>query len=300
MSGKGMTARICAFSRAYHAKHNTVKIFDDTMAEKLLTKEEYITISENMSQGIAYFNRTFAGTSEEALRWVVDNQLSQTPLARAAFTEASLKEAVEQGTTQYLIFAAGYDTFAYRQPEWAKGLSIYEIDYPSTSEDKVNRLAAGKIPVPANVHFVQADFSKMNWQKALEDTPAYKKENVSFCSMLGIIYYLSKETFEEYMDVISRLACKGSSIIFDYPNEQYFKGQKKHLELANAAKETMQACYSYSQMKSLLARYGFEIKDHLDASGMTKRYFSEYNKANPDHVMVAQKNVNYCLAVKNR
>ena len=34
-----MTALVSAFSRAYHSNNNKVKIFDDTVARKLLTDE---------------------------------------------------------------------------------------------------------------------------------------------------------------------------------------------------------------------------------------------------------------------
>lgn len=102
MEDKSMTARICAFSRAYHSMHNEVKIFDDPIAKKLLSQEEYAVISENMSNGIQYFNKEFVGNKKEALRWIVDNQLSQTPLARAAFAEKSLEIAVMHGVEQYI------------------------------------------------------------------------------------------------------------------------------------------------------------------------------------------------------
>lgn len=62
-----MTARICAFSRAYHSMHNEVKIFDDPIAKKLLSQEEYAVISENMSNGIQYFNKGFVGNKNEEM-----------------------------------------------------------------------------------------------------------------------------------------------------------------------------------------------------------------------------------------
>ncbi|CDN42148.1 hypothetical protein BN871_AV_00360 [Paenibacillus sp. P22] len=85
MESKSLTALVSAFSRAYHAEHNPVKIFDDRIARQLLTDEEYDSISANMSRAIAFFQPGFSGTQEQALRQVVDRQLSPTPLGRAAF-----------------------------------------------------------------------------------------------------------------------------------------------------------------------------------------------------------------------
>lgn len=40
-----------------------------------------------------------------------------------------------------MIFAAGYDSFAYRQPDWASKIEIFEIDHPFTATDKAGERA---------------------------------------------------------------------------------------------------------------------------------------------------------------
>ena len=58
MEQKSMTALVSAFARAYHAENNEVKIFNDNIAKKLLTDEEYRQISKSMSDAVAFFNPT--------------------------------------------------------------------------------------------------------------------------------------------------------------------------------------------------------------------------------------------------
>ena len=48
-------------------KRKGIKIFDDPLSIKLITKKEYEMIGLNMSQGISFFNPTFKGSKEEAL-----------------------------------------------------------------------------------------------------------------------------------------------------------------------------------------------------------------------------------------
>lgn len=48
-----MTALVSAFARAYHYKNNRIHIFADPLAKEMLTDEEYVSISQNMSQGIS-------------------------------------------------------------------------------------------------------------------------------------------------------------------------------------------------------------------------------------------------------
>lgn len=303
MEQKSMTALVSAFSRAYHSLNNEVTIFNDSIARQLLTDEEYYQISKSMSDGINFFNPNFTGNSQEALRWVVDNQLSPSPLARSAFAEKSLERAVKIGARQYLIFGAGYDTFAYRQPSWANALEIFEIDHPATAYDKQMRLKNAKCVIPGNVHYIEADFTEDSWHEKLLNHKTFDCNKISCGTILGVAYYLSKQTFETLISVISSILPKGSSIIFDYPDENSYTekaGQraKKQSMLAGAANEKMLASYSYIEIEKLLSAYDFLIYEHLNPQKMTEEYFESYNKANPTHKMTAFDNVNYCLAVR--
>lgn len=304
MEQKSMTALISAFSRAYHHENNEFKIFDDNVARLLLTEEEYSQISKSMSEGIGFFNPSFTGNREEALRWIVDNQLSPSPLGRAIYAEKALKAAVCTGASQYLIFAAGYDTFAYRQPAWAREIQIFEIDHPATAADKRERLKNAGLVIPNNVHYIEADFTKELWQSALTNHESFDNSKISFSSMLGLAYYLSVEAFAALISAVGTMSPKGSSIVFDYPDENSHTDKageraKKQSMLAGAANEKMLAGYSYCDMGKMLSDYGFSIYEHLTPGEMTEQYFEAYNQANPLHPMTAFDNVNYCLAVRN-
>lgn len=303
MEQKSMTALVSAFSRAYHVENNKVKIFDDSIARLLLTDEEYFQISKSMADGISFFNPNFTGTKDEALRWIVDNQLSPPPLGRAAFAEKALQTAVSIGTRQYLIFGAGYDTFAYRQPTWAEKIQIFEIDHPFTANDKRIRLEKAKITIPNNVDFIETDFTNEQWQTGLTQNTIFDGNQISFCSILGVAYYLSRQTFNELITVLSLILPKGSSIVFDYPDENTYTEKageraKKQALLAGAANEKMLASYSYGDMEKILSEHGFLIYEHLTPMEMTQQHFGTYNQANPTHPMTAFDNVNYCLAVR--
>lgn len=73
---------------------------------------------------------------------------------------------------------------------------------------------------------------------------------------------------------------------------------KKHSALAAAANEKMLSEYSYSEIEKILSKNGFLIYEHLTPDEITGRFFSSYNKANPDKNIKALDGVNYCLAVR--
>lgn len=49
-----MTALVAAFGRAYHSQFDSPKIFNDDVAPKLISPQEFADIRRNMVQGIAF------------------------------------------------------------------------------------------------------------------------------------------------------------------------------------------------------------------------------------------------------
>lgn len=68
------TAIVSAFGRAYHWLNDEPKIFNDYLAEKMITNEEFKNISKNMIEGIKFFNpedEDIYKNEESMLKWIV-------------------------------------------------------------------------------------------------------------------------------------------------------------------------------------------------------------------------------------
>lgn len=300
-----ITALISSFSRAYHAKNSNIKVFDDNKAIEFISEQEYKSIGENMIKGISFFNPTFKGDESEALDWVVRNQLAPSPLGRAAYAEEMLENAVKIGARQYLILGAGMDTFAYRQPTFAGCLNIFELDHPDTQKFKEKRLNELEWILPDNLTFIPVDFTETQWIQELKKTEKFNKTTISFCTLLGLSYYLSANDFVKLLSSLSRIIPEGSSIVFDYPDENTYEDVaservKKQVAMASFSGEKMLASYSYIEIEQLLSDCGFLIYEHLTPDEISERYFYKYNVNNFGKEMYAFENVNYCLAVKKR
>lgn len=296
MEGKNMTALVSCFARYYHYKNNKYRIFSDNIAEKILSKEEIDNISNNMANGIKFFNPNFVGTKENALMWIVDNQLSPSVLGRSIFCEKSLLNAIKIGCRQYLILASGYDTFAYRNN--IANLKIFEIDKSEMIEDKIKRLNNNNLDY-SKVNFIKCDFRDTNWTFNIINS-TYDKNQISFSSLLGISYYLTKEEFKNMIKYLSDIVCDGSSIVFDYPTYDERKETKINEKLASGANEEMKTKYSYKEIEDILEENGFLIYEHLSNEEMTNNYFDNYNILNPNNKIKAPLGVCYCLAVKKK
>ena len=294
-----MTALVSTFARAYHYINNDTRVFSDPFAEKMLTDEEYTAISQNMSQGITFFAPEFHGTWEEALRYIVDHQLAPSVLARSAFCERAIGNAVRNGCGQVVLYACGYDTFSLRNQH--KELKIYELDRSEMIEDKMRRIKQTGTRPSCQVEYIGCDLSQPSWKEELFNR-GFDYNKSSFGSLLGISYYLSKEEWGCLMGAISSAACEGSAICFDYPLTDYPLTEgaesRRSRELAAAAGEPMKAKYSYDEMEALLSEEGFLIYEHMNAAEATEAFFREYNQKNAERSMTAPEGVGYCLAVK--
>ncbi|WP_405097182.1 class I SAM-dependent methyltransferase [Oceanobacillus sp. FSL H7-0719] len=277
-----LTSLVSAFGRAYHSKYDTPKIFDDFIADNLISEEEFSAISANMINGIQFFNKDigqrFKDNPEEILKWITQVQLSPTPLARSAYCEKVLLHEVKLGAKQYVILGAGLDTFAFRYPELKNSLKIFEIDHPSTQEFKKKKLENAKLTIPNNLHFVSMDFTTEFSHQDLADEGFDTKK--TFFSLLGVSYYLTKEENKAMINQLFAKVPTGSSIVFDYADEKLFeeKGMSNRVEnmvkLASASGEPMKSSFTYNEIENILEKAGLLIYEHLSPTKINELLFT--------------------------
>ncbi|MED0903088.1 SAM-dependent methyltransferase [Bacillus cereus] len=296
-----VTALVSAFGKAYHSEFDSSKIFDDYVAKDLISQKERNDIETNMVQGIHFFNKDIAQQSQdnpkEILKWITQVQLSPTPLARAAYCERVLLHEIALGAKQYVILGAGLDTFSFRHRELENKIEIFEVDHPSTQAFKIQRVKESGLEIPSNLHFVSMDFTKdFSKQKLVNEGFENKK---TFFSLLGVTYYLTKEELSSLIECLFEMVSKGSSIVFDYPDENLFteKGLSNRVEnmvkMAMVGGEPMKSCFSYAEMEALLEKAGLLIYEHLSPEDINKLYFEGRND-----YLEAFETVHYVHAVK--
>lgn len=300
---ESLTALLSLFARAWHNERYAVRVLEDDVSRKLLSDEEYRTVGAHMANGISFFAPQFSGTNEQALRLIATEYLCPSVLGRAVFSEQALRTAAKIGAKQYVLLGAGYDTFAYRQPEFGKRLCIFELDRTKTVQDKISRLARAGITPPENVRYLAADFTVSGWEQLLVQHPDFDKDTPTFCSLLGLVYYLPTADFVRLLRTLQKLLCGGGSLVFDYPDANAFGAHagiraQKQAMLACAAGEEIHGGYSLPTLTRLLSDCGFRVYEHLTPDEITAQYFALHNRANPETPLRAFDNVNYCLAVR--
>lgn len=296
-----VTSLVSAFSRAYHSEFDSPKIFDDYIAKEFISLKERSDIEMNMVQGIHFFNtdiaKQFQDNPQEILKWITQVQLSPTPLARAAYCERVLLHEITLGTKQYVILGAGLDTFSFRHRELENKIEVFEVDHPSTQRFKKERIKEAELEVPNHLHFVSMDFTKGFSYEQLRSEGFENKK--TFFSLLGVSYYLTKEELSSLIECLFAMVPEGSSIVFDYPDENLFteKGLsnrvKNMVKMAAVGGEPMKSCFSYTEMEVLLEKAGLLIYEHLSPEDINKLYFEGRND-----YLKAFETVHYVHAVK--
>ena len=145
------TAMTVAYVRAYHSIHATQKIFDDFLAYELIPDDKRSLIEQHLIEQDMILDQQLNDPECATLRseqTIPSESLMQETRrfegfinSRASYAEDTLKNAIKQGVTQYVILGAGMDTFAFRQPEMLEYLDVFEIDHPATQEFKLHRIA---------------------------------------------------------------------------------------------------------------------------------------------------------------
>jgi methyltransferase (TIGR00027 family) len=137
-------------------------------------------------------------------------------LVRSRFAEDRLLEAVQRGIQQFVILGAGLDTFAYRQPAWATGLQIFELDQPASQAEKRHLLQTAGIAVPANLTLLEIDFETGSLRSVLARSH-FNFARPAFFSCLGVLMYLTPAAVTSILRFVAFTPPPGE-MVFSFAN----------------------------------------------------------------------------------
>ena len=266
---ESVTAKICAFVRAWHSNSSREKIFDDYLAYDMLGKEEYDSILELISSGLDGSQDLSREDTEE----VINEYFAPIPLSRVHFNENRLKDfASANGKIQYVICGAGSDTFAFRNDN--EDIEIFEIDHPDTQRYKLEKIDRLEWNKRKNVHYVPVDFeTERMCEKLLE--AGFDPEKKTFFSILGVSYYLTLEVFTETLRQMAELSSLGSVLVFDYPIKTgEFPSRVSRLEqITSSLGEVMRGGFDYNEVSRALYSLGYQIDTYMTPNKVQYEYF---------------------------
>ena len=257
------TALATAYLRAAHQLLDAApRILDDPIAVRLL--------GEGAGQKIR--------ESAERYRNPVAAALRSHVVLRSRFAEDRLAAAVQRGVSQYVILGAGFDTFAFRQPDWAKSLKIFEIDHPDTQLVKRSFLTKASLDLPANVRFAQIDFEHESLLEGL-GRHHVSLEEPTFFSWLGVTVYLKEAAIDAALKSMATYP-SGSEVVLTF-KQPMMKTTGKAAEAAQKLAENVASVgepfvsfFEPKTMEAKLTSAGFSKVEFLDLGTAGRRYFA--------------------------
>lgn len=273
------TAMMTAYIRAYHSMHDTPKIFDDYLAYSLIPEERRTLIEKILTKAKQLDDLKHNGQQSDQKTASVSLIRSPNILSRAKYTEDALKKAISQGVRQYVILGAGLDTFAFRRPDLMEQLEVFEIDHPATQEFKLHRITELGWKHPAKLNFIPIDFTKEYLESVLTRSSSYDIRAKSFFSWLGVTMYLTPDEVFSTLRSITSVAPIGSTIVFDYIDNDAFNQDKSSIEMQRKQEflkkigEPMITGFNPSILANNLKSLNLYLNEDLNSATIEKRYF---------------------------
>ena len=198
---------------------------------------------------------------------------------RSRYAEDCLAESFSNGVRQYVILGAGLDTFAYRQPLWARPLRVFEVDHPATQQWKRRRLAAAGIAIPGNVSLVAVDFESVTLTRGLSGAPLDFTAPTLF-ALLGVSQYLTQASLDLTLRFVLSMPASSEIVLSFVLPESARPPDEAALVAASSARsaemgEPWLTAFLPDELVAKLRAMGFSRVAHLSPDAATQRYFRE-------------------------
>ncbi len=203
-------------------------------------------------------------------------------VVRTRLIDTMVQEALDDGTAQLILLGAGYDSRAYRLP-FAIGVTVFEVDHPSTQRVKRARLSASGTSVD-HVRFVGVDFELDNIADRLAEA-GFDEGARSIVVWEGVISYLSESAVDDNFELLSRISSPGSRLIFTYVDGRALDGS---IDFEEARRwkgwvrlngEPFVFGFHPDRLESYLAGYGFHLDSDHSTAEVARGYRSELGRA---------------------
>ncbi len=233
------------------------------------------------------FARAFAGYDSDAglLHDIRSRALHEFPRMRTALTlrhryaEDELAVAMAGGVGQLIILGAGLDSFAYRRPDLAGTLEVFEVDQLVSQAWKLGRVAELGLARPPHLHHVPIDLAHHKLKEHLAAGGVDFSRPV-FLTWLGGIQYLTSEAVQQVLAELGDILALNSGIAIQYvvPPDTLAPGETALVEklAAKAASfgEPWHSYFSPAEIGRMLKRAGFNGISHAGPREATERYLN--------------------------
>ena len=174
---------------------------------------------------------------------------------RTRFFDETVRAALDAGTRQLVLVAAGMDSRAYRL-EFPAGCRVFEIDQPEVLEYKAAKLGDAKprcerVTVPVDL--------REAWPTALL-AAGFDTTVAAIWLVEGLLPYLTAPDVDRLLARVSNLAAPGSEVLFDVSSDSVLASpfMKERLDFVASLGAPWQ--FSTDTPEALLEPLGWDVE----------------------------------------
>lgn len=208
-----------ASSTAYTVLHGTLHTAKNPQLSHLVDEKTRTACTKILSSSVegrkrlAELHSPIKSKILPFLEWLLMPGITLNYVLRKRFIEEKVLEAVKNGTTQVINIGAGFDTLTWRLSKEFPSITFIEIDHPATAQEKVKAFSDETSALP-NLHFIEADLSKVTLQSVLGECEGFNKEAKTLYISEGVLMYLDEIHVSGVFDSLRSLTGKESLFIF--------------------------------------------------------------------------------------
>ncbi len=259
------TAIATAFVRALAARDEREEIRGpDTMAELFLPEDARRPLTDPAARAWMLRNKLTPGTYEFMI-------------ARTAFFDRIVTEALQDNVAQLVFLGAGYDSRTYRFKHLIQATRIFELDTRPTQQRKKQLLRQAGISLPKQLTFVPIDFDDDDLKSALVEAGFIPQQKTLYI-WEGVTYYLSAEIVDGTLRFIRENSSPCSALAFDYASlsrqaldDGSVQQLREHMHSTYTSEPTRFGIRE-GELEEFLAQRGYKIIEHLTPAEMERKY----------------------------
>lgn len=250
-------------------------------SDEVLVKDEYVSwfIDEAIINQLKEKPLKFEGEpkdeAEKFLRlvyWYV--------IIREKHGDEAIEKVIAAGCKQLLLLGSGYDTRFFRLPAVTDTIPTFEVDLPTTINDKKKCLIEKLGSIPEKLSLIATDFNEDDLNKLF--SYGFAPNIPTAYIWQGVSYYLCQETVSNILDFVKAQMVVGSTFVFDcctplmtYKNDE-IPGIAFNIDRLKESGEPYLFAMYPAEMEAWLKSKGFEHieimgADDLEAEFMHRR-----------------------------
>jgi methyltransferase (TIGR00027 family) len=200
-------------------------------------------------------------------------------IARTAWLDGQVAEALNREVPQIVFLGAGYDTRSWRFRGLNKRTRIFELDAAQTQERKRRLLDEAGVAPPDALTFVTVDFTRDDLREVLERA-GFDPTAETLYVWEGVTYYLPADAVDRTLAFIRASSLVASVVLFDYlvdapdMRSRYGVAESEAMMRDTYRGEPVRFGIKEGTIESFLAARGFELLDHLNTEEMERRFLA--------------------------